>query len=304
MKQVNILFLSLLFLGFCGSLSAKRLAVSIELGETVPGSIDGSYDNGNILIDSRNLTTTPVHNQCFTTTGIAQDLYGYLFSGNPQHNQNAYSYIRIQNLNTSEEIVEIQLIGVSSHNSSSTSLPMDGSSILGATNDSDYESFDMGSSLDNLSFSPVAGDNAFCPSAKSSDLVSMWEDWFGFDYASEPIKTLRLRFSDGISGDLNFSNPDQKRPIIQAIYIYTDGDGTNTGIGELEGNSSFKVYVSNGELRMNDRASRVCLYNVSGNCVKEARDVQTLSLGELPSGMYIVKAVNQTGGTAVAKIMK
>jgi hypothetical protein len=287
-------FFVLVFLCVCFmSNAAEKLALKIELGEITEAIpvIDGSYYGGNILIDSRNITTTTVHDQCFTTSGIARDLYGFLFSGNPKHSVGDYSYIRIRNTG-SEPITKIQFIGVSSHNSKDADLMLDGSSLSSAENDVDYDSFSTGA-LEVVPFNYLTGTNSICPSVRTPDLVDTWENWLGL---TGEIKTLRLRFSDG-TGDITSTMYDRK-PILQAIYVYVDG--TPTGIDAAE-TSSLRVHVADQEIRLSESAD-VLLYNVSGVTVKAAKNAQVVSVNDLPHGIYVLEAKIEDGSKTVTKI--
>lgn len=295
MKKISFFVVAAFF--YAGSVlnAGEKLAVKIELGEVTETKpvIDGSYYGDKIILDSRNITTTTVHDQCFATSGIARDLYAYLFSGNPKHATDDYSYIRIRNIG-SDPITKIEFIGVSAHNSKDADLMLDGSSLSDATVDADYDSFSMGS-LDNVPFNYLVGNNSVCPSVRTSDLVDLWENWFGL---TGDIKTLRLRFSDKF-GEITSTTYDRK-PILQAIYIYVEA-GADTDIATV-GKSSLHVSVIDGEIRLNESAD-LDLYTVSGIPVKVAKNVQAVSINDLPGGIYVSMAKTGNGVRTVTKVI-
>ncbi|MCD7972796.1 MAG: T9SS type A sorting domain-containing protein [Candidatus Azobacteroides sp.] len=297
MKKMYLCISLMAFLSAFSGKAEDKLAVAIQMPEanqTFDG-INGTYYNGRIIIDSYGMETTSLTNQCFTSSGIAREMLGLMFSGNPQHAAGEYSWIRIQNQGN-EQITRIEIIGSSAHNSNAAYLLLDGSTILSPESDAAYESYAKKSALENYMLKSLQGNNASCPEIQSTDLREMWEFWFGL---TGEIKTLRLRFSNG-TGDITPSQFEQ-RPVIQAIYIYVEDNGLGTSVNNRQ-QDSLTISFSKQTIYTTQPAE-VTLYNIAGESIGHYHCDKSVALPQLPSGIYIIKAIAENGQTVIKKII-
>ncbi|MCD7971527.1 MAG: T9SS type A sorting domain-containing protein [Candidatus Azobacteroides sp.] len=296
MKKMYVFISLMAFVSTFSGKAEDKLAVVIQMPEasqTFDG-IDGTYYNGRIIIDSHGMETTSLTNQCFASSGIAREMQGLLFSQNPQHSAGEYSRIRIRNTGT-EQLTRLEIIGSSSHNSSAAYLFVDGSSNPDPQTDSEYESF-PGGALEDYMLYALMGNNATCPNVLSTDLREMWELWHGL---TGEIKTLRLRFSNG-TANLSPSQFEQ-RPVIQAIYIYVEDNGLGTSVNNRQ-QDSLTVSFSKHTI-YTTRPAEVTLYNIAGESIGHYHCDKSVALPQLPSGIYMIKAIAENGQTVVKKII-
>ncbi|MCD7971188.1 MAG: T9SS type A sorting domain-containing protein [Candidatus Azobacteroides sp.] len=298
MKRMHLLlFLPALF--FQVSIQAgDKLAAIIELpAATEPFmGIDGSYYNQRITIESQGLETTTRTNQCFSTSGVAQPMHALLFGGDPKHANGNYSHITIRNTG-SEQLTRIELVASSSHNSSAAYLLLDASSMVDASQDADYDNLLYSSPLDNYMLPVLMGNNALCPTVQSTDLREMWELWFGL---TGEIKTLRLRFSDG-TGDFS-SSQYEYRPTLQALYIYVEDNGLGTSTGNL-GQEGFTFSYTKETVVLSQPAD-ITVFDITGKVSRQASWATTLSLRDVPCGIYIIKATDSKGNSITRKVVR
>jgi hypothetical protein len=99
-----------------------------------------------------------------------------------------------------------------------------------------------------------------------------------------------------------YSNALQKPFKLESIAVYTNKQ-TDTGIGSRSGDS-FTVYVCGDELNLSETALEVSVCTVSGQLIQTAKNTQTVPIRSLSSGLYVVKAVSDTGKHTVAKIAR
>jgi hypothetical protein len=86
------------------------------------------------------------------------------------------------------------------------------------------------------------------------------------------------------------------------IYIWTNGTSNPNGIAANRADD-FRADVRNNELTLSEPGT-VRVFSGSGATVKTAENVRSLPLDDLPSGLYIVKAVNAEGKTAMVKAVR
>ncbi|MCD7973528.1 MAG: T9SS type A sorting domain-containing protein, partial [Candidatus Azobacteroides sp.] len=176
-------------------------------------------------------------------------------------------------------------------------LLLDASSMVDASQDADYDNLLYSSPLDNYMLPVLMGNNALCPAVQSTDLREMWELWFGF---TGEIKTLRLRFSDG-TGDFS-SSQYEYRPVLQALYIYVEDNGLGTGL-ETTAQEEFTLSFTKQEVLLSQPAG-ITVHTITGKVCKQAFSVTSLSLEELPSGIYLIRATDKKGNTITRKITR
>jgi hypothetical protein len=110
-------------------------------------------------------------------------------------------------------------------------------------------------------------------------------------------------WEDGIyTGNLmlRFSEAGGQTPRIHDLKVYGDLPIDNSKVNPFENN--LKVFYSKGTVRVSKESS-VSIYTLSGVKLKSEKGVRTLSIQELPSGIYIVKAENQ-GSVKSIKVVK
>jgi len=96
---------------------------------------------------------------------------------------------------------------------------------------------------------------------------------------------------------------------VATIYLYAGNNGygvyeltVSGGSGLQEtANSTVKVSVHNQNIKFNQELTSVAVYTVTGQLVKQAKNVNTVSV--TGNGVYILKAVTLTGEEAVHKVI-
>lgn len=255
----------------------ETLAMEVKFENTSPASIDGTYCGGNIEISSDKLESREVTDKCFGVLGqiTRSSLY---FNGDVNYNNKDFSYIVIKNTGDLP-ISKIVLKGVS-HSGSNAFLSVE-SSESSNPGENDYEV------EDNLMF-PADATGVECRENTVGD--GYWSDM--------DIKTIRLMHSNRYQS-MNLTNPP--RPCIQSLEIWTVGSYTSV---PKAGVSGFQVYSIHNELYFTESVSEVSVYSISGQQVQSGSNVKTLSIHALPSGIYVVKAVNKTGEILIDKIVR
>jgi len=114
-------------------------------------------------------------------------------------------------------------------------------------------------------------------------------------------QTIRLAASKLFPTGTPLTGNNVKPWNLLGVYVWTNGSGTSI---QSVNDNSFQAYVSNGELNLSKPAAQISLYSISGTLVKTAENTQNVSLEELPLGVYIVKALSNTGKTLVTKIAR
>jgi len=280
-------------------------------------TIDGTYPygttGGTLIVETRNLTTVDnVRNFCFendyyNSSTDAPWHYGLAFSGaytDVNHSNNTYSYITIRNTGN-QKITKIEAKGVSADNS--VTFPIDGSSSDNPTSDADYESINEQFYVGNPYFKEQATPNDPCPTivdgVNSFRVQDEWDFWFDlFGYTVGEMKTIRLRFSNEVGGPNPGSGQyTSSRPILQALYVYVEDDGTATGIGKVE--SDFDIRIA-GDVLETSQLTDITIYSLNGIAVKSAKGITSLTVSELQQGIYLVKALSANGQSKVMKIVR
>ena len=89
---------------------------------------------------------------------------------------------------------------------------------------------------------------------------------------------------------------------VVGIYVWTKG--TDTSIEADLQNPAFGFTQSNEALTFSEPVSQVSVYDVSGQLMQAVKNVECLPLNGLPPGVYVIKAIGETGKTLVSKIVK
>ena len=285
-------------------------------------TIDGTYsygaEGGTLIVETRNLTTVDnVRNFCFendyyNASTDAPWHYGLAFSGaytDVNHSNNTYSYITIRNTGN-QKITKIEAKGVSADNS--VDFPIDGSSSINPTSDADYESINEGFFLGGLvggglHFAKQASPNDPCPAiindVNSFRVQDEWDEWVDmFELSVGELKTIRIRFSNKVGGPNPGSGQyTSSHPILQALYVYVEDDGTATGVGEIEADFDIRIM---GDVLEASQPCDVTIYTINGIQVESAKEVTVLPVSNLQQGIYLVKAQSANGQSKTIKMVR
>lgn len=79
-------------------------------------------------------------------------------------------------------------------------------------------------------------------------------------------------------------------------------DGTSGVVGGLQ-DAAMQIFVMGDVLRFSVEANAV-VYNMNGVAVATANGVSEMNVSSLPSGVYVVKAVDMNGNVATVKVVK
>ncbi len=123
---------------------------------------------------------------------------------------------------------------------------------------------------------------------------------------ADGIKSIKLAREKGLGGT-NAANFDDLGAgggtWIKEIIVTTEDNSIGTGIGIAE-DDSFIMNLSDNQIHMSEPASQVSIYNISGQLVQTAGNIQALPLNTLPPGIYVVKATSATGKNIITKIAR
>ncbi len=272
-------------------------------------------------ISALNKTYTSGTSSVRLTTGYIEDNPEYDYCG-PQGavyfkstdpSPGNYSYITIDN-DGDDNITAVELFGVCAESGNVTSdiYVAFSANSSSETSDDDYSMNlymnDDFSADPAIHFYSVAGGGCLQPAQKVT-LPNPTETWYyqinGTENIISKVGSVKIALTTnfGIENTSNGGVYKQKRFLLQSLVVYTDKKG-NTGIGEGISTNSFSSYTNQGKLNFTEPASQVSIYNVSGQLVQTAENIQILPLNTLPAGIYVVKATSTTGKTLVTKIAK
>lgn len=263
------------------NLSPDEMSVEALNATYASGTSSVSVATGNMNFDATYTTN------CVPFAGQTGALY---FDKTGASN---YSYITIDNTGT-DNITSVKLIGSSTSGTSDVIVAFSAKSVS-ETDDQAYSE-----NLDWLDpgvpfYTPASGGGCQEHAVALPDpmnTASMEEISF--------VKSIKIAVTTDFGTE--YSNSLQKPFKLESLVVYTDKQ-TDTGIGTAS-DTSFGSFVSDGELNFTETASEVSVYTVSGGLLQTAKNVQSLSLGSLPSGLYVVKAVSETGKIAVTKLAR
>ena len=201
----------------------------------------------------------------------------------------SYSFITIDNTGT-DNITSIKLIGSSTEGTAGVFVAFSGKSVAETTDLAYSENLDFANATVPF-YTPVEGGGCqektvTLPDANNT--TSMEAITF--------VKSIKIAVSTAF-GQEEYSL--QKPFKLESMAVYTDKQ-PNTGIGTVS-DDSFTACVWGEELHFTETASSVFVYDVSGRRVRVWKNIQTLSLRDLPSGMYVIKALNDNGKRTVIK---
>ena len=263
----------------------------VDLKASALSSLSGTHEAGtsSVSISLGNLTDDPTYyNSCFSEAPGALRFNNYGASN--------YSYITIDNTGY-DNITAVEITGACGFTGGASNLFVAFSDKpSSATSDLEYFY-----SLDYINPTLVFSDaNTGCQ-AKPAILPNYYDTWGGAVYDQpeiEFIKSIKIALTTDFGDE---EGMPQNPFILQGIIIYTDKNptGINNTVAE-----TFASYVAGGELKFSEPATKVSFYTISGTLVKTAENTQNVSLEDLPLGVYIVKALSNTGKTLVTKIAR
>ncbi|WP_340114651.1 T9SS type A sorting domain-containing protein [Maribellus mangrovi] len=111
-----------------------------------------------------------------------------------------------------------------------------------------------------------------------------------------------MTWEDGVYAEnvmLRFGEAGGQVPRIHDLKVY--GTYTPPTSAKVIDKEDIKVYSFNREIRISEPAD-VAVYTITGNLIKKAVNTNTVQMQEVPSGIYIVNAIND-GRTVVKKVM-
>lgn len=120
------------------------------------------------------------------------------------------------------------------------------------------------------------------------------DDWF---YGDE---THNARFIKIESRKMVF--PDWQSLKMKELQVFVVDEGTSGVVDGMQ-DAAMQIFVMGDVLRFSAEANAV-VYNMNGVAVATANGVVEMNVSSLPSGVYVVKAVDMNGNVATVKVVK
>ena len=120
------------------------------------------------------------------------------------------------------------------------------------------------------------------------------DDWF---YGDE---THSARFIKIESRKMVF--PDWQFLKMKELQVFVVDEGTSGVVDGMQ-DAAMQIFVMSDVLRFSAEANAV-VYNMNGVAVATANGVSEINVSSLPSGVYVVKAVDMNGNVATVKVVK
>ncbi len=221
----------------------------------------------------------------------------------PISNYTSYSYIMIANTGEGR-ISKIEISGVSGINNPAEVLfgftSSDPSTLIPTTKIKDQGKYFLDdATLDGpnptLSFTTT---NYKCTS-NTIIVPETDDDWISGSGA--PIRAVKIAQCPTL-GETSFQGAPNANFWLYGIKVYVKTEGTNTGINTAA-SSNLKLSVANNELNLTEKAD-VHISSISGYSIQTYKQVENISINNLPSGVYIVKATSNQGETVTTKIIR
>lgn len=116
----------------------------------------------------------------------------------------------------------------------------------------------------------------------------------------EAIRYIRINWSSADFGGLTYMG--RGRPVaLFGLNIYTNDNGNPTGVTPNE-TIDLDIKYINGMIEVNETAD-IYIYSLSGALIKKTLKSTSTKIGDLPKGLYVVKAQStETANTIVKKI--
>jgi len=283
-RSKTVLVLISVFL-FSTGISAQLKLVDIKSADlaTLSGVYGGDGTSKVEIVVSGNIT--------FDATYYSPCFYGaqgaLRFPGS-----SSYSYITIDNLG-SDNITSVEIIGVCGSGGGQSNLFVAFSDKpSSATTDMEYsDNLDWMNATQNFEDAEHNCQTAIVSLPDPLETSSLLE--------IDHVKSVKIALTNTFGAE-NFTGT-QSPFLLQGIAVNTDGNPT--GLNNSMQEKVFTSYVSGNELKLTEPA-QVSVYTISGTLVETVSNVDSILLNNLPSGMYVVKALSETGKTLVAKIVR
>lgn len=120
------------------------------------------------------------------------------------------------------------------------------------------------------------------------------DDWF---YGDE---THSARFIKIESRKMVF--PDWQFLKMKELQVFVVDEGTSGVVDGMQ-DAAMQIFVTSDVLKFSAEAN-AAVYNMNGVAVATANGVSEMNVSSLPSGVYVVKAVNMNGNVATVKVVK
>lgn len=120
------------------------------------------------------------------------------------------------------------------------------------------------------------------------------DDWF---YGDE---THNARFIKIESRKMVF--PDWQFLKMKELQVFVVDEGTSGVVDGMQ-DAAMQIFVTSDVLKFSAEANAV-VYNMNGVAVATANGVSEMNVSSLPSGVYVVKAVDMNGNVATVKVVK
>lgn len=154
-------------------------------------------------------------------------------------------------------------------------------------------SIDDGASWDTLRFQGSNGATGFTKDIYSGDEMLN-------TYNCQP-SAYGMTWEEGIYYEgalkLRFSISHGQVPRIHDLIVYGD-IATSAKITQM---NELKIFSANRKIRISEPAD-VAVYSITGNLVKQAVNTNSVQMRDVPTGIYLVKAIND-GKSTVKKVM-
>jgi len=286
-RQLKVLVGLLLF---STGISAQNFKL-VDIKSADLENLSGSYEIGDSKVEIAfdNITFDPdYYSACFS------EVKGMLHFTN--YGASNYSYITIDNVG-SDDITAVEITGMSSGGGRTSSVHV----AFSGKPSSATSDFEYSANQDYVNPALYFKDGEFGCQELSATLPVFSTTANGMFLGGGEVtfvKSVKIALSTnfgmhGISSQYPF--------FLQGIAVYTDRNPT--GLNNAMQEKVFTSYVSGNELKLTEPA-QVSVYTISGTLVETVSNVDSIPLNNLPSGMYVVKALSETGKTLVAKIVR
>ena len=267
----------------------------IEFDQNPIDIAGGAFENSNVRLSLNALTTTTsVHNECF---GLGEaDRFGLLLdkkakasSDNPYPDGTTsgtnQSWLFIENLG-SAPITRVVFHGVSLQLQSDLFCDFvlkDGRAGIDYTNG--VVLFPYGQTVCGEITADLTAFNA----------IEGWDDSKPYTY--QDVAVVRFTLT-GVSG-----NTGSGTPFIQSIEVFAEGS-VLTDLSQTGSDEEFTAAFTGDRAVFSKRAANIGLYDVSGRCLARISNANEYGLNALSSGLYVIRATDETGKTVAIKIIK
>lgn len=112
------------------------------------------------------------------------------------------------------------------------------------------------------------------------------------------IRFIRINWSSADFGGLSYMG--RGRPLaLFGFNIYTNEQGNTTGL-ENDNESLYKLVYKDNTISLSEN-SNIVVYNLSGNIAYQRKNLKSIDISSLSSGLYIIKAQSEVSGEIITK---